>query len=230
MKKYLSIFLVCFTAFVFADEHEECSITFSLPFTYDCEEGECEDGKCKPHTDGLFIAIGDEEEKDETTSRPVFEETESDKDKFYANISRWTRDTFNFGMEKIVVRFPQKAAISQSHTLLSAYAYDHAVMYRFSGYYPPMGNIDPIAWFDEIRYNASDYPYNLISSKIIQTSNGYWLMDYIVHDYVQNQVIKARAIVTPFNGYILECVKQNGEKDHFNYFLDNFWIHCECDD
>jgi len=160
--------------------------------------------------------------------RQRFEDTKDDQDKLHSSYSHWSRYKTNFGMEKIFVRFPQKPAMSQSSTLLTAYAYDHAVMYSFAGYFPPVGNIDPIDWFDEILYNVTDYPYNLVSHTIFQVSNGDWVMDYIVHDYVQNLVIKARAVITPFNGYILQCVKPNGTKDYFDYFLDNFWIKCEC--
>jgi hypothetical protein len=159
--------------------------------------------------------------------RPVLDDSKDDLAKLHS-YSQWGRYKSNFGMEKIFIRFPQKPAISQSSSLMTAYAYDHAVMYSFAGYFPPMGNIDPIAWFDEILYNVSGYPYNLVSHTIFQVSNGDWIMDYTVHDYVQNLVVKARAIMTPFNAYILQCVKPNGVRDYFNYFLDNFWIKCEC--
>lgn len=146
-----------------------------------------------------------------------------------ASFFRWKRYKTNFGMEKIFVRFPQRPAISKSNTLLTAYAYDHAVMYSFCGYYPPLGNVDAGLWFDDILDNVSNYPYTLINHTVFQSTAGDWVMDYVVHDYVQNLVLKSRAVVTPFNGYILQCVKPMGAKDHFPYYLDNFMLKCECD-
>jgi len=160
--------------------------------------------------------------------RPCDDIKEGDRPSPFS-FSRWGRYKSNFGMEKVFVRFPQKPAISQSNTLLTAYAYDYAVMYSFAGYYPPLGNIYPFAWYDEILYSLSNYPYALISHVTFQVPNGDWVMDYVAQDYVQNLIIKARAIVTPFNGYILQCVKPNGIRDYFDYFLDNFWIRCDCD-
>lgn len=204
--------------------------------------GKCDDGGCdncldeEEEADETAHYCCDEPEEDSSemrfalgvpVQRPIFRGSKDDVTRFHS-YSQWTRYKSNFGMEKIFVRFPQKPAISQSCSLMNAYAYDHAVMYSFAGYFPPVGNIDPQVWFDEILYNVSGYPYSLISHSIFQISNGDWVMDYVVHDYVQNLVVKARAIITPFNGYILQCVKPNGVRDYFNYFLDNFWIKCEC--
>lgn len=162
--------------------------------------------------------------------KPEFEQTEEDHQKFQLNTSVWRRFKANFGMEKIFVRFPSKPAASQSGTLFTAYAYDYAVMYSICGYYPPAGNINPSFWFDEVLYSMNTYPCALISSCIFQATNGDWILDYVAHDYMKDLLIKARAIVTPFNAYTIQCVKPNGSHDYFDYFLDNFWIKCECHD
>ena len=140
----------------------------------------------------------------------------------------WKRFKTNFGMEKLFICFPQKPAVSQSNTLLTAYAYDHAILYSLTGYFPPCGNICSGGWFNDVLSTLDQYPFSLISKVIFQASNGDWLMDYTTHDYVQNLIIKGRAIVTPFNAYTLQCVKPNGSRDHFDYFIDNYSIKCDC--
>ncbi|MCC5831509.1 MAG: hypothetical protein JJU12_00495 [Chlamydiales bacterium] len=202
-------------------------------------------GRCGE--EGCDCNVDDSDETDETTYYCCGEEDQEESERGIGtpqpfrspsfnkrelakcnSYNSWKRYKSNFGMEKIFVRFPQNPAITQSSTLMTAYAYDHAVMYSFAGYFPPMGNIDPLDWFDEILYSVSGYPYNLVSHCIFQVTNGDWILDYVLHDYVQNLIVKARAVVTPFNGYVLQCVKPNGARDYFNYFLDNFWIQCEC--
>lgn len=143
-------------------------------------------------------------------------------------VSPWTRYKSNFGMEKIFVRFPCAPTISHTSSTLTAYAYDYSVLYSLMGYYPPMGRLDPIAWFDSICFTVSSYPYSLLSHSIYQLSNGDWMMDYLVRDYIQNTILKGRAVATPFNGYIFQCVKSECMGDYFNYFLDNLQIACEC--
>ena len=161
-----------------------------------------------------------------TNITPIFEEDDDDQSE-ELSYSHWTRYRANFGMEKVFARFPQEPAVSQSSTLLTAYAYDHAVLYSVAGYFPPIGNIDTSRWFDEILCASQNYPHQLINHVIYQASSGVWVMDYQIHDYSQNLVIKSRAIATPFNGYILQCVKPNGTKDYFEYFLEHLWIKYE---
>ncbi len=253
MKKIFSIFLVCCATSLAADDapvfdeagENECRIFSPIPFVSGEPIFEEDEEGCKAIVDDEKEADeavpycsnekdGADEESEQEPSRPIGppypigSQSYDHHTCYQANYCRWKRYKTNFGMEKLFMRFPQQPAISQSHSLLTAYAYDYAVMYSFAGYYPPLGHIDPIAWFDEILFNVSDHPYNLISHTIFQASNGNWMMDYVAHDYLQNLVLKARAIITPFNGYILQCVKPNGSKDYFDYFLDNFWIKCEC--
>lgn len=230
MKNFFSLLLVCFfTASlslhanvqpIFEDDHDsnDC-IWEGHTFAIEEEADEEELNESSPYLPHLPLP----------SRQPLFEEEGQDETQLSFSYSRWSRYKTNFGMEKLYIRFPHSPAITQSNTLLTAYAYDHAVMYSMAGYYPPVGNIDPNVWFDEILYSLNTYPYSLISHTFFQVSNGDWVMDYVAHDYAQNLLIKSRAIVTPFNGYILQCVKPNGVKDHFPYFLDHFWIKCECD-
>lgn len=237
MKNIFLILTLCFATCAFADEKppvfeetdENCRFYATTPFAAEDPvfgEDEITDNGDEDDQDDIAET---EEDIDETALFTGCNKDPQEDNKYQASYSRWQRYNSNFGMEKIFIRFPQKPAISQNTSLLTAYAYDYSVMYSFAGYFPPVGNIDPCLWFDEFLYNNSAYPYNLVSHSIFQHACGDWIMDYVTHDYVQNLVIKGRAIVTPFNAYILQCVKPNGAKDYFSYFLDNFWIKCECD-
>lgn len=207
MKKLFSFILVCCMACIYADD---------TPVFEEVDEPESH-FSANVNLPWDFLAEDEEVKPDDHTPNAC-----------PLSYSSWRSYKSNFGMEKIFIRFPQTPAVSQSYSLLTAYAYDFAVLYSFAGYYPPVGNIDPLAWFDEILYSLSEYPYHMVSHAIFQLSNGDWVMDYSAHDYVQNFVLKARAIVTPFNGYTLQCLKPNGASDYFDYFLDHFWIKCEC--
>ncbi len=182
------------------------------PFVGSDDEHKCTDGSCQtsiPAEEPIF-------EKDEEALSPK------------ASFTTWSRYKANFGMEKLLIRFPQKPAVSQSNTLLTAYAYDQAIMYSVTGYYPPIGNVDFDIWFEEILYNVSSHPYTLVNHSIYPV-DGDWVLDYVAHDYIQNLVLKVRSVVTPFNAYTVQCVKPQGARDNFDYFLDNFWIQCDCD-
>jgi hypothetical protein len=146
-----------------------------------------------------------------------------------ANYVNWRRYKANFGIEKVFARFPHSPTITQTSTLLTAYAYDNIISYSLNGYYPPVSHIDALLWFDEVLCSVDHYPFNLLSNSIFQASNGDWVLDYVAHDYIQNLIVKARAIVTPFNAYTIQCVKPNGARDHFDYFLESFWIRCDCE-
>lgn len=236
MRNFFSLMLICCTACAFAagepifeETTENGPVCVYSPFAaeepifeedgdYSPEEGngcdECDD----PNHDRLLNALRDQ---------PEFDERETDDAaSFMASCSEWRRFKATFGPEKLFVRFPQPPAVSQSNTLLTAYAYDCAVLYSLSGYFPPKGNFDPIAWFNEILVSLGNYPFTPLSHVIFQDASGIWIMDYVAHDYVQNLIIKGRAMVTPFNGYTIQCIKPNGMRDHFEYFLDNIWIKC----
>lgn len=248
MKKIFSILFVCCTAFVFADDapiFEETNeymnakaegyVPFAAdePIFEDDDEDDnkprhaCEDCGDKDHSkegnDNLMLPLTHPIQPDASFY------AQGQENRLNASYVSWKRFKANFGVEKLFVRFPQKPAVSQSNVLLTAYAYDYGVLYSISGYFPPISHINPSIWFDEVLCALDHHPYTLISHAIFQVSNGDWVMDYVSHDYVQNLIIKARAILTPFNGYTLQCVKPNGSRDYFDYFLDNFYIRCDCD-
>ncbi len=232
----------------------ECSIFAPIPFASnesffeevdedqdsnnECDE--CDNDECQD--DGSNVTMDDDEEEDDEIAQYNSQDEVIDNfdirctafgnTKDELSFGQWGRYKANFGLEKLFLRFPAKPTITQSNSLLTAYAYDYAVMYSFNGYFPPVGNIDPIVWFDQILYNydVTRYPYNLISHEIFQADNGDWIMDYVVHDYGQGFIIKARAVVTPYNGYTLQCVKPIGAKDFFDYFLENLFLKCEYQD
>jgi hypothetical protein len=235
LKSIFSVLLTFCAAFAYADERPvfdevndaECRIYAPIPFT--AQEPVSEEN------DQDETADNREEHSDEPRTMsglpscaPLLGESQNALAKTHSFLT-WSRYKSNFGMEKIFIRFPQEPAVIQSSTLMTAFAYDHSITYSFSGYFPPIGNIDAFAWFDEILFSYSGYPYTLVSHAIYQVS-GEWIMDYVVHDYHQDNLFKSRAIVTPFNGYILQCSKPYGVKDNFNYFLESFWIKCECND
>lgn len=242
MKKLLSIFLICCTPFVFAEdddspvfEETDEQITISASYSgFTAEEPIFEeDNEQKRQACGKE---GCDEDHAKTLFNTQTQLLRTHKNRPYCDPKQrrssyvsWQRYKANFGMEKVFVRFPQKPAISQSHTLLTAYAYDYGVLYSLAGYFPPVGNINSILWFDEILNSVNNYPYALISHCIFQASNGDWVMDYVAHDFVQNLILKGRAIVTLFNGYTLQCVKPNGTRDYFDYFIDNFSLRYQCD-
>lgn len=152
----------------------------------------------------------------------LFSEEKSRNDS--AHYISWKRYKANFGKDQVLVLFPEKPAVSQSNCLLTGYAYDHAVLYTFNGYLPPLKHIQHARWFEEVLTPFNVYPLCPISHIIFQTENGNWVMDYLAQDALQNLIIKGRAIVTPHNGYTLQCIKPNGAVDHFDYFLDNFHV------
>lgn len=226
MKKLLSIVLVCCTAFVYAnddsffEETDENITTCSIPFAAEeptfIEEDD-EGDRVHQKSPHACEHCDPKEEEARSFSRNAWNPTQG-------SYVSWSRYKANFGMEKVFIRFPQKPAISQSSTLLTAYAYDNAVLYSLAGYFPPLGNIDPANWFDAVLRTAGHYPFVLVNHVVLQTANGDWVMDYVSHDQVQNLIIKARAVITHFNGYILQCVKPNGMRDYFDYFLDNVHV------
>jgi hypothetical protein len=239
MKKIFSILFICCTTFAFADnapvfeETDEnvnaCAYsTFAAEdpiFEEDVEKearNQCKDCPPRRHSKEQPKALLRAESSLPQCAKRTLESG------INASYVSWKRYKSNFGMEKLFVRFPNSPTITQGNGLLTAYAWDYGIMYSLTGYFPSVGNILPIVWFDEILYSLDHYPYTLISHVVFQASNGDWVMDYVAHDYIQNTILKARAIVTPFNGYTLQCVKPNGARDHFDYFLDNFYIKCEC--
>jgi hypothetical protein len=237
MKKIFSIFLICYTAFAFADEppvFEETdeNVRFSFYATFAAEEPIFEDDDEKDACTECEELKQEKEGNEKSLllraqrNWPSVDEGEENPPE--ASYVRWPRFKANFGLEKLFIRFPQKPTISQSSTLLTAYAYDYGILYSVTGYFPPIGNINPVIWFDEMLYAVDHYPFNLISHVVFQASNGDWILDYVAQDYVQNLILKARVIVTPFNGYTLQCMKPNGARDYFDYFIDNFYIKCEC--
>lgn len=226
---------------VFEDADEVSSSTCD-----DCGDeckGECRD-ECKEEgsetvnenclVDEDESCLIDEDGKDVNAFLPhgrLFGASQEEENELEASYTRWTRYESTFDNEKINIRFPSKPAASKSSTLFTAYAYDHAVLYSFAGYYPtysPLRNYSAIDWFEQILDSASDYPYTLVSHAIYQLSGNDWILDYVMHDYVQNLIIKTRSYITAFNSYTIQCVKPAGTRDHFEYFVENFSIKCNC--
>ena len=256
MKNIISLFLVCTAAFAFAQEppvFEETEEKITLgtyaqfAITDPIFEEDDEKETKTPDACGCGGSHDNQENQNppQNTENPepnnqnqkgpegmVFKDPDlwlplGDQKGGEASYISWPRYKANFGIEKVFVRFPFRPIIAQSNALLTAHVWDFNTMYSLTGYFPPIGSISPAMWFDEILFSVDNYPFKLISHVVFQAYNGDWLMDYVAHDYVQNTIIKARAVVTPFNGYILQCVKPNGERDYFDYFLDNFFIRCE---
>jgi hypothetical protein len=164
---------------------------------------------------------------------PVFEATDEKEECAFplsdATFLSWYKYRANFGMEKIFIRFPNRPVIAQTSTILTAYAYENQALYSFTGYYPPIGRIDPLAFFDQTLYDISQPPCIVLNYTIYQVSNGDWVFDYVMHDTFKDLIVKNRTVVTPYNAYTLQTVIPYGYKNYFEYFLETFKIQCECE-
>lgn len=226
MKKVFSVFLVFCAALAYADDQSDFDPADDTGCPH-CMIAECtldEETVFEPEENESILNAYTPYERIYGTS--IFDETQENS--FDASYLRWNRYKSNFGMEKVIIRFPASPTVSKSTSLLTAYAYDGPVIYSFTGYLPALGNIISSIWFEQLLYTMSSYPYTLTNHSIYQESSGYWVLDYTAHDYVQNLIVKAKVIVTPFNSYTLQCVKPNATSDYFDYFVDNFSIRCEC--
>lgn len=145
-------------------------------------------------------------------------------------VGSWSRYRINFGMEKIHIRFPNRPYVTQENGLMIGSSTDKQVLYKFVGYYPPMGNIDPHTFFKRELNLVSVPPYLLLGQGTYQLPNGDWVLDYVAHDTLSNLIIKHRSIITPFNAYTLRAIFPNGLTDRFDYFLESFRIQCESHD
>lgn len=144
-----------------------------------------------------------------------------------AFIGSWSRYRINFGMEKIHVRFPDKPYVTQENGLLTGSATHHQVLYKFIGYFPAVGNIDPHQFFKRELDFVNTAPFLMLGHTVYEISNGDWVLDYMVHDTFANTIIKHRSVVTPFNAYTLRAIFPNGYNDHFDYFCESFRIQCD---
>lgn len=222
MKKIFFAFLMCCTSFACAQgepifKESQDSIKPGAYRAFSCPEGR----------EGDLSSLSGEEENEQTQEQ-VLPRAHAHRSGGLFNsslsYSRWSLYKADYGVEHIHVRFPQDPTIVRTSTMVSAYAYDGLISYHMNGYFPPTPNIIPSLWFDEILYGNNCYPFVVKAYKTFQADIGVYILDYVAHDIFQNNIIKGRAIATPFNGYILQCVKPNGFNDHFDYFVDNFSI------
>ena len=219
MKKIFSILFVCCAAFVYAEEpaFEETSES-ALNCVY------APFAAHEPANEGNEFCNECDDPEHVPLSRATRPHHPSQENRVLANCMSWSRYKADFGIEEIYIRFPQDPTLIRTNAVLTAQAYDYSVLYSLTGYYPHVPRIDSILWFNEILYSLNQYPFALLSHAIFQASNGNWVLDYVSHDYVQDVIIKSRVIATPFNGYTLQCLKPKGVRDHFDYFVDSFWI------
>jgi len=133
----------------------------------------------------------------------------------------WTKYQANFHNEKLVLRFPTTPIINFGNTTFVAFAFDHYTMYSMKGYFPPINNIDPTAFFDTALRNASYYPHELRTHSIHQNPEGHWILDHVHYHHYKKCVIKTRTIVTPHNVYTLQCTSSDGISDDHEYFCSS---------
>ncbi|MCP5469017.1 MAG: hypothetical protein H7A36_00735 [Chlamydiales bacterium] len=131
-------------------------------------------------------------------------------------------------MEKTKIRFPHTPTVSQGSTQIMATAYDRATAYTFTGYYPPIGNIDAYALFDQMLSGVSAYPYSVLYHSIYENTSGNLVLEYTAQDGYRNYIVRSLTVVTPFNAYTLQCVHPLGAYERYTYFRDSFYIYCEC--
>ncbi len=142
-----------------------------------------------------------------------------------AFVSSWRKLRIDFGFEKIGIRFPSEPLATQERGVFIASAFDQQVLYKFIGYFPPIGNIDPHAFFQREVEILTHAPYILIGQVAYQTPSFDWVLDTTAHDLSCNMIIKQRMIITPFNAYTLQAVFPYGlAGDQFDYFLQTFSI------
>jgi hypothetical protein len=233
MKKMFSLFLICYVSFAFAEGEPTFEET---------------NGKVSIHTVPAYSLDGpifeeDDESEAKVEDKKGCEECDDPKHgsvlclspQFHhhgeghenppeVNYFGWKKYKVNFGAEKVFLSFPPYPIFCQSGNIFTASAYDGAVLYTFSGYFPSMGSMDPSIFFDEVRFAMNCSPYTLINQDYFQDIDGYWVLDYLAYDSLQNLKIKGRAVVTPFNAYLIRCIKPNGSIDDFSYFIDQFRI------
>lgn len=154
--------------------------------------------------------------------------SQDEENELETSYSRWPAYRMKkFDPEIIYIRFPSEPIEKHNHQtgITTVYAFDHAVYYSFDGYYPicPHVYMQPKEWFDTILNLMSYYPYNLISHSVCIMDR---VLEFEALDVVQNMIIKGKAIVTPCNAYLLQCMKPVGMKDQFDHFLKNFIIKC----
>lgn len=141
----------------------------------------------------------------------------------------WSRASFNFGMEKVSLHFPSKPTISHDQFMKHATSYDTTGRYTFSGYFPPIGNINAYQFFNEKIAEVSVRPFELIHQNRYQNTAGDWCLEYSARDHLRKCSLHTFIVVTPFNGYILQCVTPHfGFAHQFEHFRDHFFITCEC--
>ena len=139
----------------------------------------------------------------------------------------WVLHHRNFGMEKTTVSMPHTPVVTQNGLMSTATAWSGLSCYTFTGYYPPISNIDVRAFFDEILFSMSTYPYVLDQHRIYENTSGNWVLEYVARDVYSHLVIQSFSVVSPFNAYTLQCTHPYGISDNYTYFRDSFQIFCE---
>lgn len=141
----------------------------------------------------------------------------------------WSPFRQNFGMEKVSLSFPNQPAISKNGTQSTAISWKGQVCYTFTGYFPPVGNIDTPRFFDDILLWMQTYPFSLSEHRIYENSCGNWVLEYVAQDHFRHVIIRSFSVVTPFNAYTLQCIQPFGTREQYSYFRDSFRILCECE-
>lgn len=157
-------------------------------------------------------------------NNPIFEESDEGEN-ISLYVGSWKKYRVNFGMEKIYLRFPNTPTISQDSSSICATAAERSTVYKFVGYFPPIGNIDPMFFFDRELGLFSNYPFVISWQKTYRTSYGDWVLDFEVQDTYAHVVIKHRSIVTPFNAYTMQAISTYGAYEQSDYFFESFRIH-----
>ena len=140
----------------------------------------------------------------------------------------WVKHKQNFGMEKISLSFPNRPTLTQCATMSTATAWDQSTCYTFTGYYPPVGNIDVTTMFQEMLGTMNQYPFTISQHSVYENTCGNWVLEYVAQDSYRHLIIRSFTVVTPFNAYTLQCIQPFGTQERYTYFRDTFHVLCEC--
>ncbi len=140
----------------------------------------------------------------------------------------WVKHKQNFGMEKVSILFPNHPTMTHNITMTTATAWESYSCYTLTGYFPPVGNIDAQRLFQEMLGTMSHYPFSLSEHAIYENFCGNWVLEYTAQDSYRNLIIRSFTVVTPYNGYTLQCIQPFGTLERYSYFRDSFHILCGC--
>ena len=139
-----------------------------------------------------------------------------------APIPNWIAYDVTLGSEQTVIRFPHPPTMTTHDGYLTLDAADHAALYSYTLFNPPIQILDPSQFFDGFLNNLKKAGYVLGSYNTYEDINGYWILDCTSQDRKAGLDIHSKVIVTPYNLHMLSGICKKGDRKHqFTYFKEN---------